>query len=956
MKIPIKFDEILIRSQRLSGLVYTTISVYDDILKENKLYFFEEYTDHGIRHVESVLNSTIQIIPEETFTNLLVKDPESISIYILATVLHDIGMHITPEGFHSLISGDFDDIRVKEFDKETWKELWETYLDEARKWGDIEKKNIIGNKFWRFEKPDTSRKDKLNGEHKKLIGEFIRRYHPRLAHEIALKGFPTKEEQIPFAERMEPAKTNICGLIARSHGLNIRNTFDYLKGKFGHTWIKPYNIEVVYLMVLLRTADYFQFDSSRTPVHSIKLKTFNSPISQTEHYKHLDVKYIQTFKKDPETLFAHCEPRNSFIFISLKKLLADIQYELDLSWAILGEIYGKETKKEQPGLIYRRIKSNLDDVKSFAKTVNYIPESIGFNVSNEISKLLVGPLYGNDPSFGIRELVQNATDACREREYLEGDNYSGSVTVTLFSKNESNSMFFSIEDNGIGMDINVLKNYFLKIGSSLRNSSQWRKQYSDDVGNSKIQRSGKFGIGVLAAFLIGDEMQIETRHKNAKYGLSFETNLNTDHIEIQKKENIAIGTKITIPISQKTINHLYTSEYPFYRWYCLNTPKVIFINKTKTILDIEKKTLLPGINETLDYNWREISHNDYSRIIWTYDQKFNNEYGESLFYLNGILVPYQQSFSPNPYFNGNEYLYDANNYLPTISVHDFDGNLPLNLNRIGLISNNIPFIHELLKEIAKDALARILTMEVIPPWVKTISSHRYKPNHRTLLGIELLFSNDGFIINHETFIKNNAEKSILQFSPSNIFPTLEDSPPESFFYQIHPSSNLTMSDISRNIRLTNFNKGAKQFLSREMYNKLFDSSKNRISGIVKKNHQVENINDSNIEISYNYSPSRTSLKNIEKYLEYCNYILEMKLADLAPFHAGAIENDLYTQLYTYFDKPNIVIPYDIKKRKKMFKSVFEELKYYIEKYELEDKAEKPTREYNGVIKLPKRLH
>jgi hypothetical protein len=46
-----------------------------------------------------------------------------------------------------------------------------------------------------------------------------------------------------------------------------------------------------------------------------------------------------------------------------------------------------------------------------------IPEKIAFEAANaDLLKLLVAPLYGNDPSIGVRELIQNAIDAVREYE------------------------------------------------------------------------------------------------------------------------------------------------------------------------------------------------------------------------------------------------------------------------------------------------------------------------------------------------------------------------------------------------------------------------------------------------------------------------------------------------------------------------------------------------------------
>jgi molecular chaperone HtpG len=91
--------------------------------------------------------------------------------------------------------------------------------------------------------------------------------------------------------------------------------------------------------------------------------------------------------------------------------------ELDETWAVLGEVYGEGRKLRELGIRVRRIRSTLDDLAEFRKTVTYVPELARFRTSDaKILKLMVGPLYNEDPSYGVRELLQNAIDACLERE------------------------------------------------------------------------------------------------------------------------------------------------------------------------------------------------------------------------------------------------------------------------------------------------------------------------------------------------------------------------------------------------------------------------------------------------------------------------------------------------------------------------------------------------------------
>jgi molecular chaperone HtpG len=99
----------------------------------------------------------------------------------------------------------------------------------------------------------------------------------------------------------------------------------------------------------------------------------------------------------------------------VKDWLRGIQQELDQSWAVLGEVYGRYGCLRDFGLTIRRIRSNLDDEQGFATSVDYVPELMRLMVSKgELLALLLEPLYGQRPEVGIRELVQNAVDAVRE--------------------------------------------------------------------------------------------------------------------------------------------------------------------------------------------------------------------------------------------------------------------------------------------------------------------------------------------------------------------------------------------------------------------------------------------------------------------------------------------------------------------------------------------------------------
>ncbi|GAL75709.1 hypothetical protein JCM19275_1592 [Nonlabens ulvanivorans] len=437
--IPESLNSLLQKDQRLDGIVKKTLSDFGEILKENNLFFFEEYTDHGLEHIQNVLHGSSKLVSDDTLENILTSD--DIAFYILSVILHDIGMHLTLDGFKILLSGGEYDNLTPELSELSWENLWQNYLSEAKRFSGKQLISIFGNEDIEIRNPLILKAGELNGNDRKLIGgEFIRRHHPRIAHEIAINGFPSLEKnKIPFASELNIKQLDLIGLIARSHGMNLRKCVEFLENKHGNSRRIPLGIHASYLMILLRISDYLQIDSSRVSKIVMKTKTFESPISELEHNSHLAIDFIDDkYQDDPERIHVSAAPKDSFMYLKLKKLFKSIQTEFDISWAVLGELYGNLENK--PLIKFRRISSNLDDL-NYIKEQTYIGDYISFKANDDITKLLIGPLYGNHPKYGIRELIQNSVDACNERSEIENFNLDYSAEVNIEIIENANGKF-----------------------------------------------------------------------------------------------------------------------------------------------------------------------------------------------------------------------------------------------------------------------------------------------------------------------------------------------------------------------------------------------------------------------------------------------------------------------------------------------------------------------------------
>jgi len=911
MNIPEKLQKILEKDRILLSLVLSIETSFEPIFKDNKLFFFEEYTEHGIEHIEMVLKAAEFLIPDESFEYI---QPKEVSILILSIMLHDIGMHIEFSGFKAMIEGEYDNVKVDILDKKTWKELWQDYLTEMRHFSSKQKESIFGNPNEIINEPDLSDKDKLTGTDKKVIGEFIRRHHARLAHEIALKGLIVNSI-IPFGRSdLDDRDRQLIGIVARSHGINIRDTFIHLKKIAQDAWQFPDGLNIVFLMVLLRIADYLQIDKTRTDTVLLKTKTFNSPFSLLEHQTHLSIRHIHFGKiKEPELIYVECKmPANARMYIKIQTLIEDIQHEIDLSWAIWGEVYGF-TPNDKPKIKFRRIDSNLKGLE-----LSYVPQKISFQVNNELSKLLVAPLYGNNPTYGVRELVQNATDACKERMKMEQDNgnttYEPLVKVTINKVDEENYLF-KIKDNGKGMTLDEILNYFLSVGSSFRTSFQWKKEFISNEGKSLVNRNGKFGIGVLAAFLLGERITVKTKKYNdTSLAYTFTADIISDFIDVKTIDDFDTGTEIEILMPKSIFTQLEKKENKIISWadwYIGDTPKVqCAVNKEIKAQQIFFK----------QYKERAIFPSGYDKIQWDYTKEMRTNF-DMFVACNDIIITLS---------NYSIFIQDGEviTHKPHLMIEDSLGNLPLNLNRNSLDSFLLPFEVDLYEDVSKDFIAQLLMSQISSD---AIIKYSINPHNS-----EFLYLANGFSLLVDYFINKFKNKTILRIL------TRHDNTIKDISLILNQSDNLALYPMFKQLYYLRGqkdkvvpNEKSHIILLKQRYEDYFEYEL-RIPQWLKDKHKIQWQNNKFCAYTMDNFKSQISLFLENEFSTIMNQIdnniqsiQEVPISYLNIKKGGSILN----QLFEKYIGNNVIIPYDLEERKKVYPLAFDELKDYMKDYE-----------------------
>ncbi|MCU7613198.1 ATP-binding protein [Chryseobacterium sp. GMJ5] len=925
MKIPDKFKDILSKNQIANSVVLDVISSFEPIFKDNKLYFFEEYTDHGIDHIEKVLESAEFIISIDSFKNITATE---ISILILSIILHDIGMHVELATFKGMLNGDYDKCKNNIIDDKAWSQLWNEYLTEVKRFSSVQKQNIFGDSSIPFLNPNLDNKDNLTGYDKKLIGEFIRRHHCRFAQEVSLGGLKSEKGHVNFGtDKLNVQTKELAGILARSHGMNIRDTFAYLMDIGHDSWRNPHGVNIIYLMVILRIADYIQIDNSRVNPYLLKLKTFNSPISQLENQSHLAVNSINFNNVDEESIYVDCSPNDSKMFVKIKTLIADIQNELDKSWAVLGEVYGF-IPQNKPSIKFRRILSNLDN-KKFLSKLEYVPKKITFNADNNLSKLLVAPLYGDNPTFGVRELLQNSIDACFERKEIEYQNknynYLPKIEISIDRLNDDESIFI-IEDNGKGMSSDEIINYFLNVGNSFRKSMEWKKQFVNEDGKTKINRNGKFGIGVLASFLLGKEIKVETKNiYNSEYHF-FAATIDAPYININKgNSEDDFGTKISVVINNEDRNKLINPKWDYRdnsikwtNWYLYDEPKINFSVDQKSV---SRENILENIQ------FFDFSTNDFEKVSWSYDLNIRNRNYSSLIACNGIIITenhssdyfrYPENYQTSPYGYYQEMLI---NRKPSLLIVDKEGVFPVKLDRNDIDCDEFPFENDLKIETAKHFIAQLLFREI-----DTKSFTDPKIIHSP----HFLFGTDGFIIDSEYFI--NGVKDDFQFiriisDDKQIEVDISGYEDCLFDFKLDTKINLTYQE--NNVAPHG---GGLILLEKNKYESLFQDKVKRLNRYVLDNVNIIDQNQKYVLYTmydYDYTNPKilTGLNNIDKNL----LSRATSIQEITNLSFTKKEGNILNELFKKYIKTHYIIPYEMSKRRELYKEAFKELSYYFTK-------------------------
>ena len=416
------------------------------ILSKDVIRFFPTFTLHDGTHLAGVCKWMIRLLgdKEDDLT------AEEAAMLVMAACCHDIGMSVSDgqrkELEAELATGDY---------TEEWLEYFRKYP---------------GDEVAYHESRTVT---------EEMLRKYIRENHSRRI-----------SEQLPYewpdalTRRGIHRKTLIR--VCESHGESLNELFDLLPLA---------DCDLNLCVVLLRLADLLDYDAARAPENLFRHLGLDHPETAEQKLSR------EEWKKNRSGWFG--EIREGMIPYTAR--FADPQTEHEvmgyLAWLrseliLCNEFLSRFSKRWQGLELPYRVVENVERVGYEAGDFHLTMDQ------DRILELLTGENLYSDPGVFVRELLQNAIDAVLTRRRLDpgfGEK-GGKIVVHTWMDNEGYG-WFRIEDDGIGMDKHIVKDYFLKVGRSYYTSDEYKAAMIHKVRDTEFTPTSRFGIGILSCFM-----------------------------------------------------------------------------------------------------------------------------------------------------------------------------------------------------------------------------------------------------------------------------------------------------------------------------------------------------------------------------------------------------------------------------------------------------------------------
>ncbi|MBQ0028748.1 MAG: molecular chaperone HtpG [Lachnospiraceae bacterium] len=201
--------------------------------------------------------------------------------------------------------------------------------------------------------------------------------------------------------------------------------------------------------------------------------------------------------------------------------------------------------------------------------------------SDNIFPIIKKWMYSDHDIF-YRELISNGCDAITKLkkldmmgEYSLPNDYKANIQV-ICNPEEKTLTFI---DNGLGMTADEVEEYINQIAFS--GATDFIEKYKDKANDDQI--IGHFGLGFYSAFMVADEVHIDTlSYKEGATPVHWECDGGTE-FSMRDGDKAEVGTKITLFVNEDVLEfcNIYKAREVITK-YCSFMPTEIYLSKYNT--------------------------------------------------------------------------------------------------------------------------------------------------------------------------------------------------------------------------------------------------------------------------------------------------------------------------------------------------------------------------------------
>lgn len=211
--------------------------------------------------------------------------------------------------------------------------------------------------------------------------------------------------------------------------------------------------------------------------------------------------------------------------------------------------------------------------------------SLSINSEN-IFPIIKKWMYSDHDIF-VRELISNGCDAITKLkkldmmgEYSVADDYKAEIQV-IVNPEEKTLKFI---DNGIGMTADEVEEYITQIAFS--GATEFLNKYKDKTTDDEM--IGHFGLGFYSAFMVADEVHIDTlSYREGAAPVHWTCDGGTEY-DMEEGVKDTVGTEITLYLNEDCLE--FANEYrvrEVLTKYCSFMPVEIFISNLNAEQEFE---------------------------------------------------------------------------------------------------------------------------------------------------------------------------------------------------------------------------------------------------------------------------------------------------------------------------------------------------------------------------------